>query len=119
MPTERRHILFERDELFTALANQLERTDERTKFGTIVDLKIVEDPVVTVHLVVEMSSDGRTSAKPLKPEFVAAALLRFCKYQRIPLPKFGTKALRVINGQLALIVTLHRKPRSKDVSPAA
>lgn len=119
MPTERRHVIFERDELFSALANQMERTGERTKFGSIVDLKIVEDPVVTVHLVMEMGSDGRRTTTPLKPEFVAAALLRYCKYERIPLPKFGTKALRVINDQLALIVTLHRKVKSKDVSSAA
>lgn len=42
----------------------------------------------------------------IRPAEVAAALIKFCSLQKIPLPRKAAKSIAVDNGQVSLVLTL-------------
>lgn len=112
MPKEVRYILFSPDEVHAAL---LCHVGERA-WG-------VAEPPSTRGLYAELHAtpSGGVAARLLRPRHQAtaeethrlgesdllAAVLAFCRAAHVPLPMAGQKALELMNGRLAMTVTLN------------
>src|SRR5579871_3518035 len=87
MPTELRRIVFTNDELRVALDNYMMRKGTPLPPGVITGVKIsgADGGAITVDL--RGSWDGISNSVEIPARHVGAALIRFCKVSKIPLPK--------------------------------
>ena len=106
MPSEIRHILFQEAEVGKALRFYRERT------GTVV--KACESPVYTIERVgsgeevrftMTMGAGPTSQTLSAAGSELAAALILYCRSQRIPLPAGASKSLQRFGGHLCLVVT--------------
>ena len=120
MPSEIRHILFQDAEVAKAVRTYRERT------GTVV---IAADsasytidrtgPGEEVRFSLTVGSGGQTQTLSASGSELAAALILFCRSQRIPLPAGASKSLQRFGGQLCLVVTSNAGGKSLPSMHAA
>ncbi len=114
MPTEFRRLVFRDDELLAALGHELRQTGGKFPSGRIVRHEVMRGPELTVRLEIEVEGagepcrvDGGTSISvTLEPAFIAAALIRFCIREGIPMARRAEKSLQVVGDNLALNLSL-------------
>ncbi|MCB9988806.1 MAG: hypothetical protein H6868_05645 [Rhodospirillales bacterium] len=105
MVMEIKIISLSNSELKSAVMRQLLRGDEQGREFHIKDLKVHDTPPISADVTLERVS-GRVEEKNLDHGFLAAAILRFCMDNKIPLPRSATKNLQVVNGLLSMFLSM-------------
>ena len=111
MPSEFRQILFSNKELIEALCEYNQTAQTRLPQGVIVSCTPVAEDKVAVRLQLVDQASGETRVASLAPEMVAAALLRYCIKNRIPMAKNAAKSIQIHGDQISLDVRI--KGRAK------
>jgi hypothetical protein len=106
MPSELRQVLFPKPELQSALRKYARTIRHRLPPGDIVECKVEGGPDNFVALRLKDEITGEEDSVSFNEAFVGAALLRFCMDCQIPVPRKGEKALKVVNGDVALLISL-------------
>jgi len=108
MATETRRITFTNEELILALTRQ--RRDEKQPLpesrirGAVVE---ADGAGIKVEIMLQSQTGDGLEPLDIRPAEVAAALIKFCHLQKIPLPRRAAKSIAVNNGQIALVLKLH------------
>ncbi len=120
MPAEFRQILFTNNELIEALYEYNQVAQTKLPQGIIVSCTPVAEAKVAVRLELVDQKSGETQVASLAPELVAAALLRSCMKQHIPMPKGAAKSIQVHGDDISLNVRIEgRAKRSEQAASAA
>jgi hypothetical protein len=108
MTTETRRIIFSSGELVQALSRH--RRDERQPLpeSRIRGSKVENGAglVPRVALLLDPTGGDGAASIDFRPTEVAAALIKFCRLKRIPLPKRAEKSLGIDRGQISLVLQL-------------
>ena len=109
MPKELRKLVFTTDELKSAAYDYCLRNSVRIPEAPIDDL-IVEDSDHS-FLTLCFSSGDLSDPKriPLSRDKVGAALIKYCSANGIPMPRMAQKVLKVDNGEVSMMISLHWK----------
>jgi|TARA_B100001964_G_scaffold206361_1_gene237373 type III secretion system FlhB-like substrate exporter len=67
-------------------------------------------------VILNYDPEDPTEVKQIKPgrDQVGAALIRYCKGHKIPLPRLVQKILQVQNGEVSLMVSTHWKMKKTE-----
>ncbi len=106
MPSEFRRVTFTNNELIEAIHDHNLVSRDKLPAGMIVTCKPVSEPDVAVRLELVDQGSGEARLAFLSPEVVAAALLRYCKKRRIPMPKQATKSIEIHENGISLNVEI-------------
>jgi hypothetical protein len=108
MTTETRRITFSSEELVQAISRH--RRDEKQPLpeSRIRGSKVEngDGPIPRISLLLDPRSGDGASAMDFRPTEVAAALIKFCRLKRIPLPRRAEKSLGVDQGRISLVLHL-------------
>ncbi len=119
MPSEFRQIQFSNNELIEALYEHSQVAETKLPQGMIVSCKPVVEAKVAVRLELVDQASGETQVTSLPPELVAAALLRYCIKQRIPMPRDAAKSIQIHGDEVSLNMRIgSRKKRSGQAAVA-
>jgi hypothetical protein len=106
MPREDRRIIFDMSETYQAIYKLSFKQEgvKRISVGAIV--KIEEDGIDPnkLNFFIENPQDGTKTMETYTRDFVAAALMMFCRGLGIPLPKKASKAVVIDKNSLILRV---------------
>ena len=115
MPSEIRHLLFHESEVVSALAEFHRRAKDPLPAGTVARFALFDQPSVRVEIEIARDETGeRRKGIVVEKERLAAALILHCKMKKIPLPASAIKVLRIVQNQLALVVTIGATPEEAD-----
>ena len=107
MPREDRRISFENEEVYKALyALCIQKQVKKPPPGVVVGVREDEKDNNIVYVDFENPLEKTRSKEEYSRDFVAAALMVFCRGLGIPLPKKAQKSVLISNGQLILRVTI-------------
>jgi hypothetical protein len=110
MPTEYRRVVFPNHELRQALAVYHGDDEQPIPPGEIVAVAILDSPANTVRITLLDTAQSATFTADFSASHIAAALIRYCIDNRVPIPKDSRKSLRLMGDNLALdIVVRERK----------
>jgi hypothetical protein len=107
MPAEERRITFDYDELYRAIFTLSMKRDLPKPPPGIID-RVILDPKNDEIIVVRITNEqkGKATNGSYSRDFIAAALMTYCRTCHIPLPKKGAKALEVNHGNIVLRVIM-------------
>lgn len=107
MPREDRRIIFEYDEAYKAIyAMCVQREMKKPPAGRIVSIKKHQGDESQVMVQIENPLDKTEAAIQYSRDFIAAALMLYCRGLGIPLPKNASKSVMLADEQLALRVQI-------------
>jgi len=102
MASELRRIIFTHTELRSALDDYFAGRQTPLPLGVIMNVQLEGAGQGVVLVSMAGATDNDQSMITLAPEQVAAALLKFCRTSRIPVPKNASKSLSISGDTLAL-----------------
>lgn len=105
MPREDRRIIFEHEEVYKALYSLcVQKELKPPPAGTVG--KVIVHPVDPTKVLVQIRDDRKQTAIDVEfsRDFLAAALMLFCRGHRIPLPKSAQKAVELDSANVVLRV---------------
>ena len=106
MPSEIRHILFQDAEVAKAVRSYRERTGTVVKNAETASYTIDRiGPGEEVRFSMIVGSGPNSQTLTASGSELAAALILYCRGQRIPLPAGASKSLQRFGGHLCLVVT--------------
>ena len=107
MPKEDRRIIFSNDEVYSALCTLYNQREMRTlPVGKIITAGVdAEDPTM-LFFVLENPVEGTHAKVEHNRDFVAAALMLFCRGCGVPLPRNSKKAVVLQDGTVILRVRI-------------
>ncbi|MCB1557055.1 MAG: hypothetical protein KDJ15_07060 [Alphaproteobacteria bacterium] len=108
MVMEIKIISFSKAEMKQAVFRQLLRGEEQGREFHIKTLEIENKTPITARVTLERVS-GRVDEKTLDHGFLAAAMLRYCMDNKIPLPRKADKNLQIVNGLLSMFLSMETK----------
>lgn len=107
MPKEDRRIIFENEEVYKALfALATQKEIPKPPPGILTDMKLLEGPPPEVQVRLENPAQNFNEEIKYSYDFVAAALMMYCRGSGIPLPKKAHKNLLMTEGKLVLRVQI-------------
>ncbi|MCC7305408.1 MAG: hypothetical protein IT558_04005 [Alphaproteobacteria bacterium] len=107
MPREDRRVIFEHDETYRAIyALCVQREIAKPPPGRIIEITEKEDKPGRIFIKLENPQTQKTADLEYGEDFVAAALMVFCRGLRIPLPKTSKKSVMIVEGQMGLRVQI-------------
>ena len=98
MPTDSRMITFTEGELKDALFFFCQATGRKLSDPGMTRMRLGSEPNITVAV----EGLGPGDATIFQETDIAAALILYCRNEKIPLPKNATKSLRIEKGSVAL-----------------
>lgn len=106
MPREDRRIFFSNDEVYKAVfALCTQKQLKKPPIGIVMNITEEEKAEAAMIFLDIQNPHEQTGAKvEYSRDFIAAALMLFCRGCGIPLPKSAKKSVMVIEGQLVLRV---------------
>ena len=109
MPKEDRLIIFDNEEVYKALyALSAQKQLKKPPAGAVTS--VVEDPDDRNKITIHLHNPQETFDKDVKVDytrdFLAAALMLFCRGLGIPLPKSARKSVMLRNGEVMLRVQI-------------
>lgn len=109
MPKEDRLIIFDNEEVYKALyALSAQKQLKKPPAGAVV--KVEEDAddrnKITIHLHNPQETFDKDMTVDYTRDFLAAALMLFCRGLGIPLPKSARKSVMLRNGEVMLRVQI-------------
>jgi hypothetical protein len=115
VPSEIRHLLFHESEVVSALTEFHRRAKDPLPAGMVVRFVLHDQPSVRVEIEIARDETGeKRKGIVVEKERLAAALILHCKMKKIPLPASAIKVLRIVQNQLALVVTIGAAPEVAD-----
>jgi hypothetical protein len=102
MPAEYRTLVFAHEEVRSALIDYSTRVNRSFPYGELVQADFRAKHDDAVEFLVRSDLYDEVNRVRLEPEFVAAALIRYCFLHKVPLPRQAKKSLAVENGQVCL-----------------
>lgn len=109
MPTEDRRIIFNNAEIYKALfALCSQKQIKKPPAGVITALKVDEADDSRLYVTIENPQDAENpvATREYSRDFMAAALMLFCRGLGIPLPKGGKKSVLIKDDQVMLRVQI-------------
>jgi hypothetical protein len=106
MLKEIRSILFSEQELEDALKLFNTAVQAILPTGRIISFRVSGNKETAVRVNVVAPKDGEVSEVVLASSHVAAAMLHYCIQNGIPVPRKAKKKIELIDGNLALTLTL-------------
>jgi hypothetical protein len=107
MPREDRRIHFDNDEVYKAIyALCFQKQLKQPPPGQIVNFIADEMMPSQVFLYLKNPQDQSEAKLEYSRDFLAAALMLFCRGCGIPLPKLASKSIMINEGQLVLRVQI-------------
>lgn len=110
---ELRKIVFEPAEIQAAVVSQCLHSGMSMPDANIVGLDIADEAEATVTLRFDPSNPSDPKTMALGREKVAAALIRHCMENDIPLPRAAQKVLVRDDAGLALLINVHYVRKEK------
>lgn len=105
MPIEDRRIIFSSDEVYKALyALSVKKNMTQPPPGFIKMVTVNKDDPSEVIIKLENPNQQKTAKLEYSRDFLAAALMMFCRGAGIPLPKTAVKSVMINDGQVILRV---------------
>jgi hypothetical protein len=112
---ELRCIVFTDREVMGAVLDRRRRLNEPLPMGTVQKLSFESGDTLLTTLHV-MDDHGKETSVILSQTEVAAALIAMCMSRKVPMPVDGDKALQLMNGSAALMISMNFKEgRQKPV----
>ena len=114
MSNELRKIIFTEEEVQAAMVNHCLRNKEDLPQRRIEKVEITDDPehIVTFHY--PPNEGEKTKTVTFDRDKVGAALILYCKNEKIPLPYDGVKILKSEKPNLAMMINLDEKKSKKE-----
>jgi len=109
MPIEDRRIIFTSKELYKALyALSAQKQIKKPPAGEITGVRVGQEDTsrVFVKIVNELDDEVPEKEVEYNRDFVAAALMLYCRGLGIPLPKSATKSVLIKDDQVMLRVQI-------------
>ncbi len=107
MPQEDRLIKFDYLELYSAVFSLCsQRGEKRPVSGSIVEVYHPEGDVSRVSIEFYDKKTAKNVVQEYSRDFIAAALMMYCRSSGVPLPKSANKALSIGCDDLTLRVKL-------------
>ncbi len=107
MPREDRKIYFTYEEVYKAVyALCLQREMKKPVPGIITMIEESKSDDKNVVLHINNPQQNKVQEDHYTRDFMAAALMVFCRSCRIPLPKVARKAVELLDGQVILHVEI-------------
>jgi len=106
MPRENRDIFFSEHEIKLALTQFSARKGIKFKVENITEFNAIIKNPISISMKVFDSSVNKTGTINFSNPEIAAAMMGYCMYLKIPLPKSGKKSLQVIDNELYLNIKI-------------
>ena len=107
MPTEIRRLFFSNEEIIQAVSNYQQRGSDSLPSGRILELALVPGAALSATVIVQTPGDIQPKEASITTAALAAALIRWCMHQAIPLPRDARKTLSLeSDGRLCLTLTI-------------
>ena len=107
MPTEIRKIIFAEDEIVRAILTQNHNSTKKLPPGDIVEVKANSSPEPSLELTIFDPTAEDPKTINLRAPYLAAAMLRFCFDNKIPIPRIADKSVEVLGSSLALSISIN------------
>ena len=101
-------ISLNKQELNSAIMRQLLHGDEKGREFFLKNVQVNESQPVSADITIERVS-GKIEERTLDHGFLAAAMLRYCMDNKIPMPRNATKNVQVVNGMLSIFLSMETK----------
>ena len=106
MPQEKRDILFTENEVKVALMQFSARKGYEFKVENIRNFEIKTGDALSIEMAVFDAKENRTGNVNYSYQEIAAAMMAYCMFLKIPLPRAGRKSVQIKNGDLYLTIGL-------------
>jgi hypothetical protein len=116
MPSEIRMITFSTGELIEAVHRSRKILNPPLPTGMIESCRTEDKDGVFLSMTIRNKSDGSVHEVNLNPETVAAVLLQYCFFRRIPIPRAAAKSVQTASGNVTLVLKTGQKA---ELEPAA
>ena len=116
MITETRTLTFSDNTLIEAVNRHIGRKKIKVEPGRVEGIAYNADGDIAVILTIA-ADDGRRIDKRFDAEFIAAAMIRFCIDEKIPVPRTASKRVLIGNGRASLEFTMGVRARN-IITPA-
>lgn len=105
MPREDRWIYFDFEEVYKAIyALSVQKQLKKPPIGLITAVAETPGDVNTIVFQFANPQENTVGAREYSRDFLAAAVMLYCRTLRIPLPKSATKQVEISKGQVVLRV---------------
>jgi len=108
MPREDRRIIFDMSETYQALYKLSIKTDGAPKMIAGLIAKVEEDGLDAnkINIFLENPQEGEKKMVTFSRDFIAAALMMFCRGAGIPMMRRANKTVMIKDGAVILRVTV-------------
>ena len=108
MPREDRRIIFDMSETYNALYKLSLKADDAPKMIAGLIAKIEEDGLDAnkINIFLENPQEGEKRMVTFSRDFIAAALMMFCRGAGIPMMRRANKTVMIKDGVVILRVTV-------------
>lgn len=108
MPREDRRIIFDMSETYQALYRLSRKQDDAPKLiaGAIMKIEVDALDSNKFNIFIENPQDGTKKMVTYSRDFVAAALMVYCRGVGIPLPRKANKTVLIKDSELILRATV-------------
>ena len=104
MPKELRKIVFTDDETRQAVVEFCDQSQALPPGATLLGIELTGSETTPISVAFTSGTSNKPNALELGRDQVAAALMRFCRSQRIPIPRQSNKTLQIKEGEVALLL---------------
>lgn len=107
MPREERRIIFDYQETYRAIyALCVQKEMKKPPPGKIIAARLKPDDEKAVVFSLENDYEESATEREYTQDFIAAALMLFCRSSRIPLPKGARKSVAFEGDKIILHVSI-------------
>jgi len=107
MPKEDRHIIFTADEVYKAIyALAVQKQLPKPPVGAVKKIEEKDGDPAQIIIHLENPAEETQDTREYTRDFLAAALMVFCRGAGIPLPKNARKSVMIKDGQAILRVQI-------------
>lgn len=107
MPKEDRRIIFSKDEVYNAIyALSVQKQMKKPPAGAVKAVAESKDDDKQIVIDLENPADNAKARVEYSRDFLAAALMMFCRGAGIPLPKSARKSVMIADGDVILRVQI-------------
>ena len=107
MPTEIRKVVFSEEEIVKAILSQNHHSRRKLPPGDIVKIKANGGSEPNLELTVFDPEAEKPKTINLGAPYLAAAMLRFCFENKIPIPRHADKSVEILGSSVALSISIN------------
>ena len=109
--TESRTLTFSDNTLIESINRHVSRKRLNIQPGQVENIAYDDRGDVSIVLTI-LADDGRTIESRFDAEFIAAAMIRYCIDEKIPVPRTASKRVLLNNGRASLEFTMGVRARN-------